>query len=150
MIISDLKDSRRIETLHPLFTELFNYVKSHDILHAPLGRIDIDGDNLYINNSQPECKSKEEQNLELHYKYIDVQILLEGHETIGWKATNSLDANTVVTPYDDKGDFALYHDQPTTYIDLQPGQFAIFYPEDAHAPIIGKGKIRKMVAKVRL
>lgn len=150
MIISDLNDSRRIEGLHPLFTKLFEYVKSHDMLQAPLGRHELDGDNLFINNSNPECKSREEQHLEMHYQYIDVQILLEGEETIGWKPTKDLKPETVVTPYVEKDDFALYHDIPTTYFDVHPGQFVIFYPEDAHAPIIGKGKIRKMVAKVRL
>ena len=32
---------------------------------------------------------------------------------------------------------------------LSPGEFVIFFPEDAHAPCIGEGVIRKMVAKVR-
>jgi YhcH/YjgK/YiaL family protein len=150
MIISNLTDSMRIEILHPLFKELFDYVKSHDILHTPLGRIDIKGDELFINNSEPECKSKEEQVLELHHRYIDVQILLQGEETMGWKATEELCPTSEVSPYSEKDDFALYKDTPTTYFDIHPGQFVIFYPEDAHAPIIGKGKIRKMVAKVRL
>ncbi len=150
MILANLNDSNRIENLHPLFKELFDYVKSHDILHAPLGRIEIKGDELSINNSEPECKSKEEQVLELHHQYIDVQILLEGKETMGWKATEELDPSNEVSPYNEKDDYALSKDTPTTYFEIHPGQFVIFYPEDAHAPIIGQGKIRKMVAKVRL
>ena len=50
MIVSNLQNSSRIEVLHPLFKTLFDYVKSHDLLHAELGRIDIDGDNLFILN----------------------------------------------------------------------------------------------------
>ena len=50
MIVSNLQNSSRIEVLHPLFKTLFDYVKSHDLLHAELGRIDIDGDNLFIMN----------------------------------------------------------------------------------------------------
>ena len=46
MIVSNLKNSSRIESLHPLFRTLFEYVKSHDLLHADLGRIDIAGDDL--------------------------------------------------------------------------------------------------------
>lgn len=36
MIVSNLQHSARIEPLHPLFKQLFDYVKSHDfcILHA--------------------------------------------------------------------------------------------------------------------
>ena len=32
----------------------------------------------------------------------------------------------------------------------EPGQFVIVYPEDPHAPVIGSGKIRKLIAKVKL
>jgi YhcH/YjgK/YiaL family protein len=150
MIVSNIENSNRIESLHPLFKQLFDYVKSHDMLHTPLGRIDIKGDELFINNNNPECKKREDQVLELHHQYIDIQILLEGCETIGWKAADELNEESVISPYNEKEDYALYNDTPTTFFDIYPRQFVIFYPEDAHAPIIGEGKIRKMVAKVKL
>ena len=53
-------------------------------------------------------------------------------------------------PYAAEGDCALYSDAPTTFVDLLPGQFMIVYPEDPHAPLIGQGKIRKLIAKVKL
>lgn len=148
MIVSNLQNSQRIEKLHPLFGLLFDYVKTHDLLHAELGRIEIDGDNLFINNVFPECVEREKQVLELHRDYIDVHILLEGKETIGWKAIEDLTSE--VKPYEKDGDCALYSDVPTTFVDLLPGQFAIVYPEDPHAPVIGQGKIRKLIAKVKL
>lgn len=148
MIVTNLNNTERIESLHPLFKKLFDYVKTHDILNTPCGRIDIDGDNLYINNVNPECISAEKQVLEVHRDYIDVQILLQGKETIGWKAFE--DSKTEIKPYEKEGDCALYSDTPTTWIHLVPGQLAIFFPEDTHAPIIGEGKIRKMIAKVKL
>ena len=148
MIVSNLKNSERIEGLHPLFKVLFDYVKSHDLLHADLGRIEIDGERLFINNVNPECVAAEKQVLELHHDYIDVHILLEGAERIGWKALEDLQKET--RAYSKEEDCALYSDIPTTYVDLLPGQFAIVYPEDPHAPIIGNGKIRKLIAKVRI
>lgn len=148
MIVTNLNNTERIESLHPLFKKLFDYVKTHDILNTPCGRIDIDGDNLYINNVNPECIPAEKQVLEVHRDYIDVQILLQGKETIGWKALE--DSKEEVKPYEKEGDCALYSDTPTTWIHLVPGQLAIFFPEDTHAPIIGEGKIRKMIAKVKL
>ena len=135
MIVSNLQNSQRIEGLHPLFKSLFDYVKTHDLLHADLGRIEVDGDHLFINNVNPECVTSDQQVLELHHDYIDVHILLEGEEMIGWKALE---------------DCALYSDRPTTYVSLLPGQFVIVYPEDPHAPVIGSGKIRKLIAKVKL
>lgn len=41
MIISSLKQSERIESLHPLFKMAFDYIKSHDLLHTPCGRIEL-------------------------------------------------------------------------------------------------------------
>ena len=55
MIVSNLQNSQRVEKLHPLFKQLFDYVKSHDLLHEELGTIRLDGDNLIVNNIYPEC-----------------------------------------------------------------------------------------------
>lgn len=148
MIISNLQNSSRVESLHPLFKKLFDYVKTHDLLHTECGRIELDGDNLFINNSNPTCVTSDQQVLEVHRDYIDVHILLEGQETVGWKALEDLTQETKA--YEKEGDCALYADRPTTYVTLQPGQFLIVYPEDPHAPIIGEGKIRKLIGKVKV
>lgn len=148
MILSILENSERIEVLNPLFRKLFNFVKSHDLLHAELGKITLEGDNLYINNVNPECVPQEVQKLEVHRKYIDVHILLEGKERIGWKSLK--DCGELNHEYVEKDDYALYNDCPTVFTDLLPGQFLIVFPEDAHAPVIGEGKIRKLIAKVKL
>lgn len=148
MIIADLNQSSRYESLHPAFAGVFQYVKTHDLLNEALGKIEIDSDNVFIINSEPECLSKEEQVLEYHQKYLDIHILLTGEETIGWK--NLSDCTQQKKAFDVENDFGLYSDIPTTYLTLQPGQFAIVYPEDAHAPIIGNGKIRKLVVKIKV
>ena len=44
------------------------------------GRIELDGDNLFINNVNPTCVKESEQVLEVHRDYIDIHILLEGKE----------------------------------------------------------------------
>ena len=61
MIVSNLQNSGRIESLHPQFKPLFDYVKTHDLLHAELGRIDIDGDDLFIMNINPGCVPQDKQ-----------------------------------------------------------------------------------------
>lgn len=148
MVLSTLKDSARIESLHPLFKKAFDYVKSHNILNTPCGRIDVQGDEIFINNCNPELKAANEQVLEVHRDYIDIQILLEGEETIGWKPLDN--CTNLTKPYDKEGDCALYDEPGTSYSTLKPGQFAIFWPEDAHAPIIGEGKVRKCIVKVKI
>lgn len=148
MIVSNLQNSWRVESLHPLFKPLFDYVKSHDLLHAELGRVVIDGDNLYVNNVEAEGVDAACQLLEVHRKYIDVHILLEGKERIGWKALE--DAGNEAKAYDASADCAFYAEEAEQYVDLKPGQFMVAYPEDMHAPLIGQGRIRKLIAKVKL
>ncbi len=148
MVIGTLESSARYEALHPLFAKLFEYVKSHNLLEEPLGRITLDGDDLFINNVNPECLDATDQVLEVHREYIDVHFLLEGSETIGW--TPLEDVENIKQPYDAAAECALYAEPAQTYVKLKPGQFCIVWPEDPHAPVIGEGKIRKAIAKVRL
>ena len=41
-------------------------------------------------------------------------------------------------------------DRPTAYTKIYPGQFAVYFPEDGHAPGIGEGSIRKIIVKVQV
>ena len=149
MILLKIEDSQRIESLHPLMKTLFDYVKTHDFSKEPIGRIELDGTNLFINVDEPTLRSKEEQKLEVHQKYLDVHFPLSCAETIGWKALSDLTINPD-QPFDVEKDFAFYSSPASTYMEVKPGECMILFPEDAHAPIIGKGKMRKLVGKIRL
>ncbi len=52
--------------------------------------------------------------------------------------------------YHAEKDVQFYHDTPDTFFQLRDGQFAIFFPEDVHAPMIGEGTIKKLVIKVKI
>lgn len=149
MILSSLSESARIEVLHPLLKTLFDYVKSNDLSAVPAGRIEILGNDLFINVADAELLSADSQKLEVHQAYLDVHIPLSGDEIIGWRALSSLSAAPDV-PFDVEVDYALYTSPASTYVTVRPGEFLIVYPEDAHAPIIGRGKLRKLIAKVKL
>ena len=148
MIITNLNNSSRIEAIHPAFKTLFEYIKSHDLLNKECGRITLDGEALFINNVELTGLNKSEQLLEVHQTYIDVHILLRGDESIGWKPLESIE--NITKEYSLQDDCALSDDIPTSYTQLMPGDMVIVYPEDAHAPGIGDGKIRKLIAKVML
>ncbi|MFR9520406.1 MAG: YhcH/YjgK/YiaL family protein [Rikenellaceae bacterium] len=148
MIVTSLKYSQRVESLHPRFKVLFDYIKSNNLLEMPLGRVEVDGDNIFINNVEIDGVARENQPLEMHQLYIDVHILLRGEETIGWKSIDELE--NISKTYDSDSECALSNDTPTSYTTLREGEFMIVYPEDPHAPAISDGKIRKLIAKVRL
>jgi YhcH/YjgK/YiaL family protein len=148
MIVSNLKNTSRIESLHPLFKELFDFVKKTDFDALPLGRIELKGDDLFINNLNIDGADAAKQPLEMHREYIDVHILLDGTEQIGWKAIEDIEHYT--KEYAAEGDCALSDDKPSFYVRLNKGEFCIVYPEDPHAPAISTGKIRKLIGKVKV
>lgn len=148
MILTTLADSGRIEPLHPLFKRFFDYVKEHDLLHAPLGRIEVDGDRLFINNVEADLTDAATQLLETHREYIDVHVVLDGEEHFGWRPL--ADCAAVRQSYDPAADCALYADRPSSWLTLRPGQVAIVFPEDPHAPVVGEGRVRKLIGKIKL
>lgn len=149
MILASLQNTTRIEQLHPLFKQLFDYVRSHDLTKVPAGRLTLSGDDLYINVADATLRSETEQKLEVHRKYIDVHFPLSGDEKIGWSELQTLTCESEA-PFDVENDFALYSAPASVYFTLHPGELCIVYPEDAHAPIIGQGTLRKAIAKVRI
>lgn len=148
MILSHISDSNRYESLHPLFKQVFDYIKANDLTKVPAERIVLDGDNLFINVADAKLIPAETQKLEVHQKYIDIHFPLSGKEIVGWKHLSNL--GTSEAPFDTDNDFALYAEEPTTYFTVMPGEFYIVYPEDAHAPVIGEGTLRKLIVKVKL
>jgi YhcH/YjgK/YiaL family protein len=85
---------------------------------------------------------------ECHDRYIDIQVGLKGHETLGWKAR--VTCSVPNGGYNDEKDVRYFSDAPDTFFDLSEGQFAVFFPEDVHAPMIGEGEIKKLVIKVKI
>ena len=82
-------------------------------------------------------------------KFTAVTSTFTGAETVGWSALGNLECESE-KPFDAENDFALYNTPADVYFTAQPGQFYVMFPEDAHAPIIGQGKLRKAIAKVLL
>lgn len=85
---------------------------------------------------------------ECHDKHVDIQLCIKGHEKLGWKPRGSCKEQK--GEYNPEKDVLFYNDPPDTFFELKDRQFAIFYPEDVHAPMIGEGLIKKMVIKVKL
>ena len=85
---------------------------------------------------------------ECHNKHIDIQLCIKGTEQIGWKPREK--CITENGGYNPEKDVQFYSEQPDMYFQLTDGQFAIFFPEDVHAPMIGDAEIKKLVIKVKI
>jgi biofilm protein TabA len=134
MILSALSQSSRYALLHPLFQRAFDYIRDTDLLALAPGRHPIVGEDLFVIKEQTQGKSKEQARLEAHRKYIDIQLVLEGDEQMGWKPL--ADCLNPLSNYSAEKDIQFFHDAPASWIAVPPDHFCIFFPEDAHAPLV--------------
>lgn len=146
MILDTLENADRYASAHPLFTKAFQFLRGNDLAALPPGRIDIDGDRLFALPQEPEGRGREGARLEAHRKYIDIQVTVSGHEEIGWKGLK--DCKLVSEPYRDDKDILFFGDLPDSWTRVAAGQFVIYWPEDAHAPLGGRGPMKKVVLKI--
>jgi len=149
MIVDTLNNASKYFSAHSLFAKAFDYISKTDLANAADGKADIaDGLKSIFSNSQGKTKEASLAKFECHNKNIDIQVCINGEETIGWKPREKC-----VIPngeYNEEKDVQFYNDSPDTFFQLTNGQFAIFFPEDVHAPMIGEGQIKKLVIKVRI
>lgn len=149
MIIDTIQNASKYFSAHPLFAKAFEYINQNDLANAADGKSDIaDGLKTIISNAPGKSKETSLAKFECHDKNIDIQLCIKGNETIGWKPREKC-----VVPngeYNEEKDVRFFNDAPDTFFQLTDGQFAIFFPEDVHAPMIGEGVIKKLVIKVKI
>jgi YhcH/YjgK/YiaL family protein len=148
MIVDVLENTGRYESLNPRFKAAFNFLRTTDLSALPLGKQELDGNELFINVQEVDGKTPEVARMETHDAYIDIQVPLSATETMGWIARKNLKASP--EGYNKEKDITFYGDKTDNLIRIHPGSFAIFFPEDGHQPCIAEGKIRKVIIKVKL
>ncbi len=151
MILDSLPLWRRYAPLNPRLARGFAFLEQLPA-NAAEGRHAIDGDAVYAMVQRYRTRPVAEMQLEAHRRYIDIQYLLSGREVIHWAALAGLAEPR--KPYDAATDAALYATTPDmTPVQLQAGQFAILFPDDAHAPCCAWGdpaEVLKVVVKVEV
>lgn len=149
MIIDTLENAGKYTSVHPLFAKAFEFLNSIDLKNAEIGKFDISEGLKYI-VSEKEGMTAEESaaKFECHNLNIDIQLCISGKEQLGWKPRKS--CKSMKGEYNAEKDVAFYNDAPDMYFGLTDNQFAIFFPEDVHAPMIGEGLIKKLVVKVKI
>lgn len=148
MILDSLENSARYESLNPRFKAAFDFVKNTDFSKMEPGKTYLDGKNLFVNFSETKGKTPEEAKMETHRQYIDIQIPFTSVERMGYKPAKDLEKP--IDGYNADKDITKYEDQGDSYVDVQVGQFAIFFPEDGHQPGIANGTFRKIIVKVKI
>ena len=118
---------------------------------TPDGRHELGG-KMYANVMTYTTKERPVEFLEIHKDYVDLQVVIEGCEALCACEKSDLE---IQTPYIAEEDYAFLtpsDGKPLSRLELIPGNFVLFFPQDAH---IGQreGKngameIKKVVVKI--
>ncbi len=150
MIIDNLTNAEKYFCVNHLFAKAFAYIKLQNLEAIEAGRYEIEGDELkaIVSDKQGMTADESASKFECHDKHIDIQLCINGIEQIDWKPRDTCVQQKGV--YNPDKDVLFYNDVPDMFFQLTNGQFAIFFPTDVHAAMIGRNHIKKMVIRVKI
>lgn len=146
MIFSALSQAERYANLHPFFQRVFDEIRNTDFFVMAPGRYPLIGEDLIAIVEQVPGKTRELARLEAHRRYIDIQYVLDGIDEMGWKSL--ADCLNPVSEHSAEKDIRFFYDAPASWVAVPPNHFCIFFPEDAHAPLVSAGMVRKVIFKI--
>lgn len=147
MVIDTLDNFSQYVALNPLFEDVLQFLKSTDLNSLEPGKHPIKGADLFVNITTAKGRTPDEAVLETHQRMIDIQIPLDTTETYGYTPLCDLPE----AAYNEEKDITKYEGMAESFIECQPGMFAIFFPSDGHAPCISMSpEIKKAIFKVKV
>lgn len=149
MIYDNIDHIALYARVHPFMPKVERFLAGMRAEKLEVGRFSLKNDELYYQVQRYETVDASEPKFESHRRYIDIQCVVEGEETVYVSQTSSL---TPETDYDGTQDIRFYEDMAGESVRLRPGMFAVFFPQDAHKPRCSVGgspeKILKIVFKL--
>lgn len=149
MIVGKLKDLDRYKGLNKNLDKAIDYILSTNLHSLNLGKTDIDNEKVFINRFNYIGQEESNCFFEGHKKYLDIHIVLNSEEKLGYSDISELHQ---VSKFDSENDFIKFEGLIKNYINIKPGDFVITFPEDIHMPkiFINDKSIEKVVCKVLL
>ncbi len=129
----------------------FELLAELDLATISEGKHLLDGEEIFINviDNRELKENTADAKLEVHNVYADIQVLISGtEESFGWSERKDL--TLPQSDFNADNDVQFFDDAYQPIYTMRPGQFTILMPEDGHAPLIGKGKVKKAIIKVMI
>lgn len=149
MICGRREDALRYRGLCPALDRALEYIFREDFSGQVTGRHTLDTW-LRYNLVETRTKYPEDTFWEAHRKNIDIHYVLEGSERI--QVSHILQMSET-EPYQPGTDAAKYAGRAGVELRLEPGWFAICFPEDVHRALVctgGPEDLRKVIFKASL
>lgn len=144
MIVDSLTHLAEYASMHPAIKYIVDFLQTHPLEAMADGRVDLNDIHGYVNVQTLSSKNEKEAVLESHRKMIDLQIPLSGDEIMGYLPLEC----TADADYDEVKDLAFHTERTSNWITVRKGMFALFFPQDAHAPGVTSTELKKAVFKI--
>ena len=143
MIFDDITHEDMYYHLSRSLKDTFEYLKENNISFQNTHSVPIGTEGIYAIPQQYTPTKKEQRSIEAHHKYIDIQVMVDGMEYLGFAQKNTLHS----CGYDEEHDF----EQLTgtlSFLAFGEGCFAVLFPHDAHMPGVKAAGSTKTVKKI--
>ena len=147
MILDTLDRLGNYGYISPLMDKVLEFFRTTDLSTLVPGRIDLQGDDLFVNVNRQDAQMRQEVPIEAHREYIDIQVPISCDEEMGFLSAPFLPAPS--KPYSAERDVAFYPGLCETYLNVRKGMFTVFFPGEGHAPAITESGITKLIVKIR-
>ncbi|MDQ0106703.1 YhcH/YjgK/YiaL family protein [Chitinophaga terrae (ex Kim and Jung 2007)] len=147
MILDTLQNAHLYYRLGVRFIKAFEFLAQKDLKTMEKGKYTID-EHIFAMVNEYDTEPADNEQMEAHKKYIDVQYMVSGSELVGH---DFLKDQAPSKAYDEQADFQLFAETPMFFSRFEEGMFAIFFPTDLHMPNIMVDKprpVRKVVIKI--
>lgn len=130
MITDNLSNLEQYAQLNNGIKIVADFLKNHNLAEFEAGKYQIDQDKIFVNVN--EYETKQDQKLEAHKKYIDIQVMLKGEEYMGY--TNIINTTQYIKYNEDQD--VMFLKGNVDKILATADNFFIFFPQDAHKPAL--------------
>jgi len=148
MVTDTLSNAYLYRGLSPRLSRAIAYVQNTNLAALSTGRHNVEGDAIFALVQRYQTKPISEGRYEAHRQHIDLQVVVEGRERIGYGHLSRF----VADPYDEAKDI-LWLDGEGTLLEIAAGSFMIMMPEDVHMPGIAVDEpsaVTKVVVKIAI
>ena len=147
MILDTLDRLDKYGFISPMMDKVLDFFRKTDLSTLAPGRIDLQGDDLFVNVNRQGAQTRNEVPIEAHREYIDIQVPISSDEEMGFISAPFMPAPS--KEYDSDRDVAFYPGLCDTYLNVRKGMFVVFFPGEGHAPAITEDGILKLIVKIR-
>lgn len=150
MIFAGLDQTDSQGTLDAGVRKAIDYAKSHDLASFDCGQHPIDGEDLFVNIVEYTTTDPENRFWEAHRDYLDVHVPISGTEQIDLGFLGRMKKGE----YQKDGDFQPADGEKNASVIMNPGDFLVCYPEDAHRTAVAANgqpeTVKKAIFKVKI